>query len=283
LDESAAPYFAESIELARAIDYPFGAAHACAWGGVYRLCIGEHEAAKPLLEAGEGRGKQAGRDASLVGRSDGNLGWIALLQGDFAAAKSYLDSSLTLVTGAGNKNGTAERCGFTAGSRCAKATTPAPSAISWKASGCTRSIRTRCGSHARWPTLPSLYSPAGRVRLAAQLAGALQREGPELVPTRTHLGSLDAISEYEDMLAQIRQKLTKTEFDAAWATGQVMSREQAIAHVMENVEGYSHPIDLLNEMRKRSDVPLHASVSADSSAAPSMRRNEATPASMRKP
>ena len=30
LDGSAAPYFAESIELARAIDYPFGAAHACA-------------------------------------------------------------------------------------------------------------------------------------------------------------------------------------------------------------------------------------------------------------
>jgi hypothetical protein len=59
----------------------------------------------------------------------------------------------------------------------------------------------------------------GRIRLAAQLAGALQQEGPELVPTRTHLGSRDAISEYEDMLAQIRQKLTKMEFEAAWAAG----------------------------------------------------------------
>ena len=235
LDESAAPYFAESIELARAIDYPFGAVHACAWGGVYRLCIGEHEAAKPLLEAAKFWANRLGRDASLLGRSDGNLGWIALLQGDFAAAKSYLDSSLTLVTGAGNKNGTAEALWFHG--RLALRQGDHARAIGYF----LESLRLyQIYPNSLWVTRALAYLAitllaSGRVRLAAQLAGALQREGPEFVSTRTHLGSLDAISEYEDMLAQIRQKLVKTEFDAAWATGQVMSREQAIAHVVESV------------------------------------------------
>ena len=241
LDGSAAPYFAESIELARAIDYPFGAAHACAWGGVYRLCIGEHEAAKPLLEAAKVEANRLGRDASLLGRSDGNLGWIALLQGDFAAAKSYLDSSLTLVTGAGNKNGTAEALWFHG--RLALRQGDHARAIGYF----LESLRLyQIYPNSLWVTRALAYLAitllaCGSTHLAAQLAGALQREGPEFVPTRTHLGSLDAISEYEDMLAQIRQKLIRTEFDAAWATGHVMSREQAIAHVMENVEGYSHP------------------------------------------
>jgi hypothetical protein len=51
LDESADPLFAESIKLAREIDYAWGAMHAYAWCGVYKICIGNYEAAKPLCQA----------------------------------------------------------------------------------------------------------------------------------------------------------------------------------------------------------------------------------------
>ncbi len=123
LDGTAAPYFEESIELARAIDYVFGAVHAYAWYGVYKIGVGDYEGAKLALREGmvQANGlvitrnklalqetERIGGDATLLGRCAGNLGLVAMLQGDFVAAKSYLDQSLALVRGADNRNSIAE-------------------------------------------------------------------------------------------------------------------------------------------------------------------------------
>jgi hypothetical protein len=52
LDGTAVPYFEESIELAHAIDHVYGAVHAYAWYGVYKIGVGDYEAAKLALHDG---------------------------------------------------------------------------------------------------------------------------------------------------------------------------------------------------------------------------------------
>jgi hypothetical protein len=96
LDGTAAPYFEESIELARATDYVHGALHAYYYYGVYKIGVGEHEAAKMLLREGIIQAERIGDDATVLGRCAGNLGLVAMLHGDFVEAKSQLDKSLAL-------------------------------------------------------------------------------------------------------------------------------------------------------------------------------------------
>jgi tetratricopeptide (TPR) repeat protein len=108
LDGAAAPYFEEGIELARAIDFVMGAMHAYYSYGVYKVGVGEHEAAKALLREGIIQAERMGGDATILGLCAGNLGLVAMLHGDFVEAKSQLDKSLALQRSAGFLAGIAE-------------------------------------------------------------------------------------------------------------------------------------------------------------------------------
>jgi tetratricopeptide (TPR) repeat protein len=235
LDGSALPYFEESIELARAIDYPWGAAHALAWCGVYKIGIGDYQAAVPLLQGGRIQADRLGGDNSLMGRCDGNLGLIALLQGDYAAARSYLDRSLALQIEAGNKNGTAESLWLQG--RLALRQGDHVRAVGYF----VQSLKLyQLYPHSLWVTrglayLTITYASCGQARLAAQIAGVLNNDGNGPQSTNAHLASLVAISEYEAALA-LTQTQTGTEFEAALRAGRTMSREQAIAFV----SGHTH-------------------------------------------
>ena len=70
--------------------------------------ISDYYAAKLALREGKSHTEHIGGDATLLARCAGNLGLVAMLQGDFVAAKSYLDQSLALVRGADNRNSIAE-------------------------------------------------------------------------------------------------------------------------------------------------------------------------------
>lgn len=234
LDESAAPYFAQSIELARAIDYPWGAVHAYAWCGVYHLGIGRYEAAKPLFEAAKVQADRLGRDATLLGRCDGNLGLIALLEGDYVAARQYLDTSLALVRGAGNKNGTAEALWLHG--RLSLRQADHAHAIRYFIESLTL---YRVYSNSLWVTrglayLTIAFLECGLAEPAARLAGALHDDAK-----RPDLGSLAALAEYSKAIERIRAALSREEFDAAWAAGRAMSREQAIAYALQT-DGTRH-------------------------------------------
>jgi non-specific serine/threonine protein kinase len=237
LDGSAAPYYEESIALACAIDYPWGAAHAYAWSGVYRLGIGDYEGAKPLLEAAKVQAQRLGDDATLLGRCDGNLGLVALLQGDYAAAKAYLDNSLALVRAAGNKNGTAEALWFHG--RLALRQGDHARAIGYF----VESVRLyQLYSTSLWVTrglayLMIAHAGRGEARVAAQLAGALHETDRQALSIKEQLGSRAAIAEYDDALERIGAMLTRAELDAAMADGQRMTREQAIASVLAQPAG----------------------------------------------
>jgi len=68
-----------ALKLARAIDYVKGAMHACYSYGVYKIGVGEHEAAKVVLRESIIQAERIGGDATLLGRCAGNLGLVAML------------------------------------------------------------------------------------------------------------------------------------------------------------------------------------------------------------
>jgi non-specific serine/threonine protein kinase len=244
LDGTAATYFDESIALARHLDYPFGAVHAYAWCGVHKLAIGDYDAAKPMLEAAKEQAHRLGHDDSLLGRCDGNLGLIALLDGDFAAARAYLDSSLRLVTGAGNRNGTAEALWLHG--RLALRLTDYATAIGYF----IQSLELyQYYPNSVWVTRDLAYlaitlSACGELRFAALLAAALHNGRGDPASLKRHLASIATISEFESAVASLRARLPKSEFDSAWERGSGMTREQAISlglTVKENIKANEAP------------------------------------------
>jgi len=233
LDGSATPFYEESIELANAIDYAFGAGHAYAWYGMYKVAMGEHQAAKPLLLTGIEWANRLGGDVSLIGRCKGNLGQADMLQGNFAEARTHLDESLALVIRAGNRNGIAEslwlqgrldlREGNHAGAvRCFK-----------ESLELYRQYATSLWVTRGLAYLMIAYAASDQLVVAAQLAGALAVRDGGSGRLRSDLGSLVAIAEYEAAVAAIRQKLVGHGLDAAWGAGTHLDEEAAIALALE--------------------------------------------------
>jgi predicted ATPase len=228
LDGTAVPYFEESISLARAIDYIWGAVHSYAWYGVYKIGVGEYEAAKPLLREAIAYAERLGGDCTLIGRSEGNLGLAALLQGDFVAAKASLDKSLELRKGSGNRNGIAESL-WLQGRLALRQDDFAQAFIHLKES----LVLYRTYTTSVWVTRGLVYIAithiaSGHLAPAAQLVGALDARDSELGSINTHLDSLASIAEYQSAVENLRAKMPATTFHAEWQVGHKLTIEQSI-------------------------------------------------------
>jgi len=248
LDGAAVPYFEESIERARAIDHVFGAVHAYAWYGPYKIGVGDYEGAKLALREGmaqaervgdyfakkwtppEGASKveRIGGDATLLGRCAGNLGLVAMLQGDFAAAKSYLDQSLALVKGADNRNSIAETL-WLQGRLALRQNDFDPALHHFKDS--LALYRTYTTSV--WVTRDLVYIAISHVArdqftIAAQLIGALDARDKAFGSINAHLDSRASIAEYQGAVENLRARMPAAAFDAAWKAGHALTVEQSI-------------------------------------------------------
>jgi predicted ATPase/DNA-binding winged helix-turn-helix (wHTH) protein len=237
LDGSAAPLYAESIELATAIDYPFGAVHAYAWYGMYKVAMGDYEAAKPLLRAGIEWAHRMGGDASLIGRCKGNLAQAEMLQGHFEQARQYLDESWALQVKAGNRNGTAESL-WLQGRLALCVGDPARALSSFRTSlGLYRPYATSLWVTRGLAYLMMVYASTDRLPLATQLAGFLAARDGGTGRLKAELGSLAAIAEYEAAIAEIHHGVLHLGLRAEWDAGQVLTDEAAIAIALDETSG----------------------------------------------
>jgi predicted ATPase len=228
LDGTAVPYLEESISLAHAIDYTWGAMHAYAWYGVYKVGVGDYEAAKLALREGIVQAERIGGDSTLIGRCEGNLGLAALLQGDFVAAKASLDKSLALHKGTGNRNSVAESL-WLQGRLALRQNDFAAAVSNLKES--LALYRTYTSSV--WVTRGLVYIAiahiaSGHLATAAQLVGALDARDSELGSIKTHLGSLASIAEYQSAVEELKAKMPATTFQADWQVGHNLAVEQSI-------------------------------------------------------
>jgi predicted ATPase len=248
LDAAAAPYFEESIELARAIDQVYGAAHAYAWYGVYKIGVGDYEGAKSTLREGmvqaerigdyfatklalrEGtlQAERIGGDATLIGRCAGNLGLVAMLQGDFVAAKSYLDQSLALVRGADNRNSIAETLWLQG--RLALRQNDFDSALyHFKESlALYRTYTTSVWVTRDLVYIAILHVARDQFAIAAQLVGALDARDKAFGSINAHLASRASIAEYQSAVEKLKAKMPATTFHAEWQVGHNLDIEQSI-------------------------------------------------------
>jgi non-specific serine/threonine protein kinase len=254
LDGTAAQYFEETIELARTIDHVHGAVHAYAWYGVYKIGVGDCEGAKLALREGmvqaervgdyiatkralrdsTQQAERIGGDATLLGRCAGNLGLVAMLQGDFVAAKSYLDQSLALVKGAGNRNSIAESLWLQG--RLALRQGNLANALSY--------LKESLALYQPYPTSGWVtrglaycviaYAAADQRSRAARLAGALDARENPAETIRSHLGSLASVAEYQDSIASLREEMPAAEFGAEWQAGRRLTVEQSIELALES-------------------------------------------------
>jgi tetratricopeptide (TPR) repeat protein len=248
LDGAAEPYFEESIELARAIDYVYGAAHAYAWYGVYKIGVGDYEAAKLALREGmvqaerigdyfatklalrEGtsQAEPIGGDATLLGRCAGNLGLAAMLQGDFVAAKSYLDQSLALVRGADNRNSIAETL-WLQGRLALRQNDLDPALYYFKESlALYRTYTTSVWVTRVLVYIAILHVARDQFAIAAQLVGALDARDKAFGSTNAHLDSRASIAEYQSAVENLRARMPAAAFDAEWKAGHGLTVEQSI-------------------------------------------------------
>src|SRR5580658_9656563 len=248
LDGTAAPYFEESIALAHAIDHVYGAVHAYAWYGVYKIGVGDYEAAKLALREGMVQAERVadyhaarlarregtiqtgplGGDATLLGRCAGNLGLVAMLQGDFAAAKSWLDQSLALVKGADNRNSIAESLWLQG--RLALCQSDFGTALQYLKESLAL-YRTYTTS--MWVTrdlvyIAILHVARDELMIAARLIGALDARDEAVASINAHLGSLTSISEYQSAVEKLRAGIPAEAFDAEWKAGHGLTVEQSI-------------------------------------------------------
>jgi predicted ATPase len=248
LDGTAVPYFEESIERARAIDHVFGAVHAYAWYGVYKIGVGDYEGAKLALREGMVQAERVGDyfarqwtpqeetlqaeriggDATLLGRCAGNLGLVAMLQGDFVAAKSYLDQSLALVRGADNRNSIAESL-WLQGRLALRQNDFDPALYHFKES--LALYRTYTSSV--WVTrdlvyIAILHVARDQFTIAAQLVGALDARDKALGSINAHLDSRASIAEYQSAVESLHSRMPAAVFDAEWKAGHELTVEQSI-------------------------------------------------------
>ncbi len=244
LDGTAAPYFEESIERARAIDHVFGAVHAYAWYGVYKIGVGDYEGAKLTLREGMVQAERLGDyvatelalqeteriggDATLLGRCAGNLGLVAMLQGNFVAAKSYLDQSLALVRGADNRNSIAETL-WLQGRLALRQNEFDTALYHFKES----LALYRTYTNSVWVTRDLVYIAILHVAreqftIGAQLVGALDARDKAIGSINAHLDSRASIAEYQSAVANLHAKMPAAAFDAGWKAGHGLTLEQTI-------------------------------------------------------
>lgn len=248
LDGAAVPYFEESIERARAIDQVFGAVHAYAWYGVYKIGVGDYEGAKLALREGmvqaervgdyfekrwtrrEGtlQAERIGGDATLLGRCAGNLGLVAMLQGDFVAAKSYLDQSLALVRGADNRNSIAETL-WLQGRLALRQNDFDPALHHFKESlALYRTYTTSVWVTRDLVYIAILHVTRDQFTIAAQLVGALDARDKAVGSINAHLDSRASIAEYQSAVESLRVRMPAAAFDAEWKAGHELTVEQSI-------------------------------------------------------
>ncbi len=236
LDGSATALYVESIALATAIDYPFGAVHAYAWYGMYKVAMGECEAAKPLLHAGIAWALRMGGDASLIGRCKGNLAQAEMLQGHFSQARKDLDECWALAVKADNRNGTAESL-WLQGRLALKEGDPTVALASFKTSlALYRPYPTSLWVTRGLAYLMVVYAATDRLALAARLAGFLAARDGSTGCLHADLGSLAAIAEYGAAVAEIHRGVSRLGLHAEWEAGRCLDDEAAITLALDETQ-----------------------------------------------
>ncbi len=238
---AARSFFEQSVALDRELDNRPRLADTLGRIGFVLGVQQDHAAAEPFYQESLALYQALG-DRSGVARILTELGYIAFRQGDCVRARSLLEESLALFREPDDLY-LASRARLMLGHvACFEGDYVQ-----------ARSVYTRGMSDLKEPGNPwgifYFLEAFGRLALAegqpvraTRLLGAVERLGESI---GTALAPAEHV-EHERCLALARAALGESAFAAAWAAGQAMTWDEAVAYALEQTPN-SHPADLLQE------------------------------------
>ncbi len=220
-------HFEESLTIRRELGDRAGVA-ACLGGlGMVARRDGDYSAARPLYEESLAISRELGNKTGIAG-SLHELGWAAWDDGDYSAARAHFGESLAIRRELGNQHVLALSLGALAmvstaqGHYAAARALYGESLAMWRALGQERDA-AQC--LARLAELCGTEDDAGR---AARLLGAAEALR-EAIDPRLSPGERKG---HDRSVAAVREALGDEAFEAAWAEGQDMTMDEAIAYAL---------------------------------------------------
>jgi tetratricopeptide (TPR) repeat protein len=230
-DTAAGELVAEALATARAA----GDVRETAWSlshlGSWHRRRGDTAAARALLEASLASSRRRG-DTAGVATALTRLGWVATAEGDYGTARACLREALAARRPFGRSAvGTETHLAL---GDLARAEGDAAGAAAWHREGLAAARLAGDRGPLRWALIRYAGCCAGQGRhaAAARLLGATEA---------WHAAARNALSPFvarqlERDLAAARAGLGAAAFRAAWAEGQALSLEQAVADALEEAD-----------------------------------------------
>ena len=222
--------YKKSLALKRETGDKWGIAASLNNLGSVAYLQGDYSAARALLEESQALKREMG-DKRGIATALNNLGNIAYYQGDYVAARTLLAEGLALFREIGNKWGiTHALIGLGVVALAQAETATARRFI-------TESLRLREALGDKQGMASSLSGLAGVAigedapRRAAQLAGAAEALRASIKAQMEPEVRLV----HEGAVAAARAGLSEAEFSAAWAEGEKMPLEEAVAFALEEI------------------------------------------------
>ncbi|HET6260735.1 MAG TPA: tetratricopeptide repeat protein, partial [Chloroflexia bacterium] len=232
-------YLQESLELAREVGDPIRAAHAVYVLGILALNSQDLETARARLEEALNLYLNIGGNDQMVAGVRSHLGTLLLIQGDFGQAAAMMEEALALARKLGD--GFSISNALYSLAQVAQARGDHDSAACRFEEGVTLSegIGDRSNLGYFLEGLAVVAGVRGEANRSARLFGAAE-------------GLLQAVeapvydyyepnrSLYDRTAATMRSHLGDSAFEEAWAEGQAMTFEQAVAYVFEEGNDTAH-------------------------------------------
>ena len=217
----------ESLELSRAAGGRRAVGRTLSYLGLVALQEGDYAAARAWLQEALGTHQEAQSEFGVMWAST-RLGHVAHAEGDLAEARARYEQSLATQRRWAT-SGPSPRCSGTwPWSTSTRASSPWPGAGSRKA-------RRWCATCATWPGPPCCWMASPRLAAVQAQPGRALRLAGAAAALREALGKShphNLRDWLERKLAPARAALG-TEAAAAWAEGQAMGLERAVAYALD--------------------------------------------------
>jgi ATP/maltotriose-dependent transcriptional regulator MalT len=225
-DEKAVAYAEAAMPLARELtDRKIYAQLQVVLGGA-AIERGDIETAREHFEGVLAMAREQGLKRHLVS-SVHNLGVVALVMGDFERARDLLEEALALDQAESYRVRVASTIGNLGLVRFLLGDIPAATANARE----QLSLGMEFGLDYGLYLVALLALHAGRLETAARLMGSDEAANNE-IGTRPY--GMEAFRErYEANIADLRERLGEATFEAAWAEGRSMRREDAVAEALD--------------------------------------------------
>jgi non-specific serine/threonine protein kinase len=224
----------ESLALFRELGDRRAIASACFWVGLNAGLLADYPAAQARLSEALGIWREVGSRTSC-GLVSLGLSAVARVQGNYQQSRTFLQESLAQARDIGSRWLNEWGLIFSGWSVRAEGDSLRARSLTAEA---LRLSRASVESAATTPCLRNLgilAIEAGQVRRGVCLLGAADRTAELDEPLAQLL--LDAIQAYQASKMTARAILGDREFEAAWAEGQAMTLDQAVAYALEDENG----------------------------------------------